>query len=123
MGSSEELDLSQMPVRNQVYIKLQQPQLFERGRMRRLKISFLLSLLALLAVSPPLMAQKYPERTVRLVLGNQTGVSYILGLLVSEKLRELLGQPVVPDFRTGAGGNIAAEVVAKSRPDGYTLLL
>jgi tripartite-type tricarboxylate transporter receptor subunit TctC len=69
------------------------------------------------------MAQKYPEKGIKLVVGNQTGVSYILGLLVSEKLRDLLGQPVVPDFKPGAGGNIAAETVAKSRPDGYTLLL
>lgn len=91
--------------------------------MRRLKIPVWLPALALSICSPSLFAQKYPEKGVRLVVGNQTGVSYILGLLVSEKLRDLLGQPVTPDFRAGAGGNIAAEIVAKSRPDGYTLLL
>jgi len=47
----------------------------------------------------------------------------VLALLISEKLRESLGQSVVPDFRAGAGGNLAAELVAKAPPDGYTLLL
>jgi tripartite-type tricarboxylate transporter receptor subunit TctC len=68
-------------------------------------------------------AQKYPEKNVRMVVAFPTGASYILAILVSEKLREGLGQPVVPDFRPGAGGNVAAELVAKAPSDGYTLLL
>jgi tripartite-type tricarboxylate transporter receptor subunit TctC len=47
----------------------------------------------------------------------------ILALLLSEKLRDPLGQAVVPDFRAGADGNLAAELVAKAAADGYTLLL
>jgi len=78
---------------------------------------------ALLAGAAPAAAQKYPDRSIRLVVAFPTGASYILGMLLSEKLREPLGQPVVPDFRGGAGGNLAAELVAKSPPDGYTLLL
>ena len=49
----------------------------------------------------PVAAQKYPERNVRLIVAFPTGASQILGLLVSEKLGAALGQPVVPDFRSG----------------------
>ncbi|MBI2225710.1 MAG: hypothetical protein HYU44_12360, partial [Betaproteobacteria bacterium] len=51
------------------------------------------------------------------------GPSYTVALLLAEKLRESLGQSVVPDFRAGAGGNIASELVAKAPSDGHTLLL
>ncbi len=78
---------------------------------------------ALIAATAPATAQKYPDKAVRLVVAFPTGASYILGMLLSEKLREPLGQPVVPDFRGGAGGNLAAELVAKTPPDGYTMLL
>ncbi len=71
----------------------------------------------------PAAAQKYPERNVRLIVAFPTGASQILGLLVSEKLGAALGQPVVPDFRPGAGGNLAAELAAKAPADGHTLLL
>ena len=69
------------------------------------------------------LAQKYPDRNVRLIVAFPTGASQILGLLVSEKLGAALGQPVVADFRPGAGGNLAAELAAKSPADGHTLLL
>ena len=82
-----------------------------------------LALLALLACPLPALAQKYPEKSIRLVVGYQTGVAYMLALIIADKLRESLGQSVVPDFRTGAAGNIALELVAKAPPDGYTLLL
>lgn len=75
------------------------------------------------AVSLPAAAQKYPERNVRLIVAFPTGASQILGLLVAEKLGATLGQPVVADFRPGAGGNLAAELAAKATADGYTLLL
>jgi len=71
----------------------------------------------------PAPAQKYPEKNVRLIVAFPTGASQILGLLVGEKLGAALGQPVVPDFRTGAGGNLAAELAAKAPADGHTLLL
>lgn len=82
-----------------------------------------LALLALLAWPLPVLAQKYPDKSIRMVVAFATGAPHILALLISDKLRESLGQSVVPDFRAGAGGNIAAEVVAKAPPDGYTLLL
>ncbi|MGQ0523930.1 MAG: Bug family tripartite tricarboxylate transporter substrate binding protein [Betaproteobacteria bacterium] len=78
----------------------------------------------LTAVSlPGAVAQKYPEKPLRLVVAFPTGAPYLLALLMSERLRETLGQPVVPDFRGGAGGSIASEIVAKAPADGHTLLL
>ena len=91
--------------------------------MRTLKASLWLALLAVLACPLPALAQKYPEKSIRLVVAYATGVSYTIALLLSEKLREPLGRSVVPEFRAGAGGNIASELVAKAPPDGYTLLL
>ena len=82
-----------------------------------------LAFAALLAAPPQAPAQKYPEKSVRMVVAFPTGASHILGVLVGEKLREAFGQPVIPDFRPGAGGNVAAEIVAKAPADGYTLLL
>ncbi len=76
-----------------------------------------------LAAPAPSLAQKYPDKPIRLVVAFPTGSPYILALLLSDKLREPLGQPVVPDFCGGAGGNLASEIVAKAPADGYTLLL
>jgi tripartite-type tricarboxylate transporter receptor subunit TctC len=71
----------------------------------------------------PAAAQKYPEKTIRLVVPFPTGASQILGLLVAEKLGAGLGQATYADFRAGAGGTIGAEITAKAAPDGYTLML
>lgn len=85
-------------------------------------VPLILALLAF-AFASPAAAQKYPEKNTRLIVAFPTGASQILGILVSEKLGAALGQPVVPDFRPGAGGNLAAELAAKAPNDGYTLLL
>ena len=87
------------------------------------RVPLCLALLALAALPLQAAAQKYPEKSVRMVVAFPTGAAYILGVLTSEKLREATGQPFVPDFRPGAGGNIAAEIVAKAPADGHTLLL
>lgn len=66
----------------------------------------------------------YPDQPIKLVIGFPPGGGGDLyGRLIANALSKSLGQTVVADNRTGAGGNIAADMVAKARPDGYTLLL
>lgn len=67
--------------------------------------------------------QAYPQKPIRLVLPVPPGGgSDIIVRPVAQKLSSSLGQQIVVDYRGGAGGNIAAEIVAKAAPDGYTLL-
>jgi tripartite-type tricarboxylate transporter receptor subunit TctC len=80
--------------------------------------------LALAASGGPASAQDYPNRTVRIVVpyGPGGGVS-LLAQTVGNKMSELMKQPVIVENRPGAGGNLGADSVAKSAPDGYTLLM
>src|SRR6266478_2045493 len=78
---------------------------------------------ALPAVSHVARAQAYPLRPVRILVGYSAGsASDIVARLIAQWLSERLGQQFVVENRPGAGGNIAAEAVVRSAPDGYTLL-
>jgi len=79
--------------------------------------------LTLACFAAPVPAQEYPVKQVRLVLPFPAGGgSDIIARVVAQKLTGVLGQPMVVDNRAGASGNIAAEIVARSPADGYTLL-
>ena len=68
-------------------------------------------------------ADAYPVRPIRMVISNGPGsASDILGRIAFLRAAEALGQPFVIDNRTGAGGTIGVEIVARAAPDGYTLL-
>lgn len=81
--------------------------------------------LGLFAALPAAMAQQaWPARPLRLVVGFAPGGNVdITARTLSPALSEQLGQPILVENRAGAGGNVGAEVVARSAPDGYTLLL
>ncbi len=77
-----------------------------------------------LAASGLAQAQNYPTKTVRLVVPLVAGgPTDLLARLIAQPLGERLGQQVIVDNRPGAGGNIGAEMVAKSPADGYTLFM
>jgi len=72
----------------------------------------------------PATAAGYPEKPIRILTPFSAGsVTDLLARPLAAKLSEAWGQPVVVDNRTGAGGSIAAEIVAKANPEGYTLLV
>ena len=82
------------------------------------------AVLLLTGTATVLHAQAYPDKAVRLVLPFPPGGGVdILGRTIAPKLAERIGQPVVPENRPGAGGNVGTEFVAKARADGYTLVL
>jgi tripartite-type tricarboxylate transporter receptor subunit TctC len=69
-------------------------------------------------------AQSFPAKPIRILVPAPTGGGTdAVARIVGQKLAATLGQPVVTDNRAGASGNIAAQIVAKSNPDGYTLLV
>ena len=82
-----------------------------------------LSAVALIA-SQGAMAQDYPNKPVKMIVGfSPGGFTDVLGRLIAQKLQERLGRPVIVENKVGASGTIGADFVAKSKPDGYTLLM
>src|SRR5688572_28932466 len=69
-------------------------------------------------------AQQYPGKPVKLIVGYAAGgANDTVARLIGQWLAERMGQSLVVENRAGAGSNIATELVARSTPDGYTLLL
>jgi len=88
--------------------------------MKSIVVAALLSL----AFAGAASAQQYPGKPIRLIVPYAAGgTSDILARQIGPKLTEAWGQPVVVENRTGANGNVGADFVAKSAPDGYTLLI
>ncbi|MBF8254097.1 MAG: ABC transporter substrate-binding protein, partial [Deltaproteobacteria bacterium] len=82
-------------------------------------------LLALgLSGSAAAQATGYPSRPIRIIVPNAPGgPNDTISRIVGQKLSELWGQPVVAETRSGAGGTIGVDLLAKAAPDGYTLAL
>jgi tripartite-type tricarboxylate transporter receptor subunit TctC len=93
-------------------------------RRAHLKALGAAALIAVAAAPTAVLAQDaYPSRAIRLIVPFAAGGAIdIIARSVSAEMAKKLGQPMVVENRTGAGGNIGAEAVAKSAPDGYTLV-
>ncbi len=90
------------------------------NRLNRTLLLLVVSTFCALDVS----AQTYPNHPIKLIIADAAGgAPDQLGRLLSDKLGNNMGQPVIVDNRPGAGGALGAELAAKSAPDGYTLLL
>jgi tripartite-type tricarboxylate transporter receptor subunit TctC len=80
--------------------------------------------LGVAGVSGDARAQTFPNRTITLVIPFTPGGSTsIVGRVIADRMSQLLGESIVVDNRPGAGGTVGTKLVAKSEPDGYTLLL
>ena len=76
------------------------------------------------ALMPPAARAEYPEHPIRVVLPYAPGAAGDIAMRqIQPMLEKRLGQPVVVDYKTGAGGNIGMQDVARAKPDGYTLVL
>ena len=77
-----------------------------------------------IAASPAAHAQAYPSKPIRFVLPFPPGGGTdILGRILAQKLSEQVGQPVVPENRPGAGGNVGTEYASRQPADGYTIVI
>jgi tripartite-type tricarboxylate transporter receptor subunit TctC len=91
--------------------------------MRRLHLAFPIVLTALALNHSLASAQPYPTKPIRIIVPYAAGGAVdVVARLIGAKLQDSLGQPVIVENRAGAGGNAGADAVAKSPPDGTTIL-
>src|SRR5256885_16286300 len=85
----------------------------------------LIALCVLLLSAPAAFAQQnYPQKPIRYIVPSPAGgMADVFARIIGGRIAESWGQPVLVENRAGAGGNIGAELVAKSAPDGYTILM
>jgi tripartite-type tricarboxylate transporter receptor subunit TctC len=103
--------------------KYSDKKIFKSGKLILSAAAFSMAWLLPLSVSTTATAA-YPEKPIKIVIPFAPGgPSDVLGRAIAQKLNAALGQPVLAENKPGAGTNLAAEFVAKSAPDGYTLLL
>ena len=92
--------------------------------MRKTIAMLIAAVMLPMAIPASAQAPTYPDKPIRIVVPFPVGgVADTFGREIGRRLTEAWGQPVVVDNRTGAGGNIGADIVAKSAPDGYTLVI
>ena len=91
---------------------------------RQFSTAGLALLAALAALAPPAMAQDFPAKPIRFVVGYAAGgPTDVIARLVAQEVQATLGQTVVVENKSGANGNIATEDVARAPADGYTLIV
>ena len=89
---------------------------------RKLRFALLTVLLAVTA--GPVLAQDWPSKPITIIMGFPAGSGVdVVARTLQEQMEKALNAKIITDYRSGAGGNIASEAVARSRPDGYTILL
>src|SRR3954466_14488669 len=82
------------------------------------------ALLLFLMLPAAAFAQNWPQHPITILMGFPAGSGVdVIGRLYEAPMEKALGAKIVYDYRTGAGGNLASEAVARAKPDGYTLLL
>src|SRR5438552_768786 len=94
-----------------------------RFKMKRLFALALCGACAAAASTAVNAQDAYPTRSIKMVCGFPAGSSLdVITRIYAERIEKTLGQPVVVENRVGHSGNLAAEAVARSAPDGYTLV-
>ncbi len=94
------------------------------NRNSKISVVCVVTMLGIPATAPIAHGQTYPSKPIRLIVPNAPGGGTdTVARLIAEKVSPALGQQIVPDNRGGAGGGIAAEMVARAPKDGYMLLL
>lgn len=89
-----------------------------------IRMASLLGLIAWVGASSELLAQAYPSKPLKLIVPLGVGSPPdVTGRMLAQKMSENIGQPIVVENRSGAGGTVGGAAVAKSPPDGYTLLM
>jgi tripartite-type tricarboxylate transporter receptor subunit TctC len=99
-------------------------EVLKKAAMRAVRMSALIGFSAQLLLLGPSSAADYPSRPIKLLVGASAGgTTDTMARTIAEPLSSLFGKPFLVENRPGAGGNLAAEAVARSAPDGYTLLV